>query len=428
MSTRAAQKLLRKETAQRVSKRVGSVQGSSFHSSSNLTSSNNLLEPTADESAMPIIEPEGSVWKRDLIGIWEMLRDNKLSLLLVFIIFGIVAHAVSWPPTVVFILNFIAIIPLAWLMGQATEELACRTGQTLGGLLNATFGNAVELILSIASLKEGLIEVVQGSLLGSILSNLLLVLGMCFLAGGMKFPSQSFNKQGATTFCSLLLIATIGLTIPTAYYSASGENAKNDEVQLSHIVAILLALVYIFYLTFQLKTHSHLFQEEEEENHPPVLSLYASVGLLAIVTVCVAVCSEFLVQSIDDVRDSWGVSETFIGVILLPIVGNAAEHATAVTVAMKDKMDLAIGVAVGSSIQIALLVVPVTVIIGWCIGNQMDLDFHVFPTVVLFATVLIVNIVISDGESNWLEGALLMVTYVVIAVACWYYEPKPDAP
>ncbi|KAL9034683.1 MAG: hypothetical protein Q9214_006935, partial [Letrouitia sp. 1 TL-2023] len=299
---------------------------------------------------------------------YRTLASNPVNVLLVFVPLGILAGALGWKATVVFVLNFLAIVPLASLLSFATEELSAKLGQTLGGLMNATFGNAVELIVSIVALKNNEIRIVQASMLGSVLSNILLVLGCCFLAGGIRFPEQKFNETVASTMSSLMAVSTASLIIPATLYAAMGgpQDDKDDNILiLSHGTAVILLILYGLYLFFQLKTHAHLFDEERnaeegagepEEEH--ILSPWAAGVALVIVTILVAVCAEYLVDSIDSIVETAHISRTFIGLILLPIVGNAAEHVTAVVVASKNKMDLAIGVAIGSSMQIALLVTP----------------------------------------------------------------------
>jgi len=347
---------------------------------------------------------------------------SRLNVLLVFLPLGIIASEVNWSPVIVFVFNFIAIIPLAKLLGFATEDISLRLGENLGALLNASFGNAVELILALIALKEGKIDVVKASLLGSILSNLLLVLGCCFVLGGIKFSRQEFNMTAAQTSSSLLSLACLAMLIPAAFAASIGPEISDDSgiQHLSQGSAIVMLVVYVFYLVFQLKTHTHLYSTVPDEEEP-VLPLWLGVATLLGITVGVAVCSEFLVGAIDPLAQSWNISQTFIGLILLPIVGNAAEHVTAVSVAMKNKMDLAIGVAVGSSTQIALLVTPLMVIVGWIIHQPMTLLFNIFETGVLFVSVLIVNYLIQDGESNWLEGVMLISTYTIVAIAVFYY-------
>ncbi|KAI4207163.1 MAG: hypothetical protein LQ346_000741 [Caloplaca aetnensis] len=370
---------------------------------------------------------------------WQTLTSNPVNFLLVFVPLGIVFGAIHFNPTVVFILNFLAIIPLASLLSFATEELSVKLGQTLGGLMNATFGNAVELIVSIVALKNGEIRIVQASMLGSVLSNILLVLGCCFLAGGIKHREQSFNSTVASTMSSLMAVSTASLIIPATLYAAMGtsnsKDTKDDNILvLSHGTAIILLILYGLYLVFQLKTHADLFDEESgdndaegEQHEGQILSPWAAGVALVLVTVMVAVCAEYLVDSIDSIVETAHISRTFIGLILLPIVGNAAEHVTAVVVAMKNKMDLAIGVAIGSSMQIALLVTPFLVVLGWIIDQPMTLHFEIFETVVFFLAVLVTNYLISDGKSNYLEGAMLLGMYIIIALAFYVYPDDPDA-
>jgi Ca2+:H+ antiporter len=344
--------------------------------------------------------------------------------LLIFVPLGFAAHLLDWSDTMVFMLNFLAIIPLAKLLGFATEDIALRTGQTTGALLNATFGNAVELIIAIIALKEGEIRVVQASVMGSIISNLLLVLGCCFLAGGLKYKLQEFNETAAQTSASLMALACIALIIPAAFSYAVTGRAEHEIISLSHYTAIVLLIVYALYLYFQLGTHRHLYEADEDDEQEPELTLAVSLILLAAVTLVVAACGEFLVSSIEGITESLGLTKTFVGLILLPIVGNAAEHVTAIGAAMKNKMQLAVGVAAGSSLQIALFVTPFLVVLGWIIGQPMTLFFDVFETVLLFVSVLIMNYLIQDGKSNWLEGALLLATYAIIAIAFYFYPDE----
>ncbi|KAK7544238.1 manganese resistance 1 protein [Phyllosticta citribraziliensis] len=366
---------------------------------------------------------------------WQVLASNYVNVLLVFVPLGIIAGALGWSPSAVFCLNFVAIIPLAALLSFATEELSAKLGQTIGGLMNATFGNAVELIVSIVALKNGEIRIVQSSMLGSILSNSLLVLGCCFLAGGLSRSEQAFNETVASTMSSLMAVACASLIIPATLYSVLPTSDKESEqhiLVLSHGTAIILLLLYILYLWFQLKSHANLFTEveappegedaeQEEAPEGKTLGPVAAGFTLVIITVAVAVCAEFLVDSIDSIVQTAHISKTFIGLILLPIVGNAAEHVTAVVVAYKSKMDLAINVAIGSSMQIALFVTPFLVLLGWIMGIPMTLHFQTFETVVFFVSVLVMNYLIQDGKSNYLEGAMCIGTYIIIAIAFYVY-------
>ncbi|KAF9998112.1 hypothetical protein BGZ79_008196 [Entomortierella chlamydospora] len=383
------------------------------------------LRSTLPPSDNGILPEHGG--QREQLSLFQCLKAvvfaTKINIFLVFVPAGIIVNYLHAPDVAVFIINFIAIIPLAKLLGYATEEISLRVGQNVGALLNASFGNAVELILSIIALKEGKIDVVQASLLGSVLSNLLLVLGFCFIFGGIKFDTQTFNQTAAQTSASLLSLSCLSLLIPAAFHAtaSSGIDQTANIQHLSYGTSIVLLIVYILYLFFQLKTHTHLYVTDNEEEEEPVLPLWLGIVLLLVITVLVALCAEFLVGSIDGLSHSWGLSTVFIGLILLPIVGNAAEHVTAVSVAMKNKMDLAIGVSIGSSMQVALFVTPLMVIIGWIIGQNMTLFFNTFETCILFVSVLIVNYLIQDGESNWLEGVMLLSTYVIIAIAIFFY-------
>eukprot|EP00735_Rhodelphis_limneticus_P010943 TRINITY_DN394_c0_g1::TRINITY_DN394_c0_g1_i1::g.7558::m.7558 TRINITY_DN394_c0_g1::TRINITY_DN394_c0_g1_i1::g.7558 ORF type:complete len:454 (+),score=95.08,sp/Q99385/VCX1_YEAST/45.69/5e-97,Na_Ca_ex/PF01699.19/99,Na_Ca_ex/PF01699.19/9.4e-20,Na_Ca_ex/PF01699.19/1.4e-24,SBF/PF01758.11/5.5e+03,SBF/PF01758.11/1.1e+03,SBF/PF01758.11/0.3,SBF/PF01758.11/2.7e+03 TRINITY_DN394_c0_g1_i1:61-1362(+) len=357
---------------------------------------------------------------------------SKFNLLLIFVILGVVAPLAGWDDTYIFLFNFLAILPLARLLGDSTEEVAIRTNETLGGLLNATFGNATELIISIFALKHKYYRVVQVSLLGSILSNQLLVMGCSFFFGGILFHEQHFNRDIAGVYGSLLLMAVLGLVVPTAF-AFTEDGCSNDScpelLDISRATAVILVILYVALLVFQLRTHRSLMEEAEEDDdegpQQPNMSLGTAIGMLAASTVLVALCSEYLVDSIESVAQQWNLSEMFIGLILLPIVGNAAEHATAVTVAMKGKMDLSIGVALGSSIQIALFVIPLLVIVAWMWDLPLSLDFHAFEAVVLIVSVFVVNSVVGDGSSTWLEGAMLIGAYCIIAIA-YYYRDNTD--
>jgi len=359
---------------------------------------------------------------------WEVLKSNYVNVLLVFVPLGIIAGAMKWNATAVFILNFLAIIPLASLLAFVIEELALPLGQTIGGLLNATFGNAVELIVSIVALRNNEIRIVQASMLGSILSNILLVLGCCFIAGGIRYKEQSFNTTVASTMSSLMAVASASLIIPATLYAAmssSKSDTQDNILILSHGTAIILLIVYVVYLVFQLKTHAFLFDEEQQEDgeheEAQLLTPWSAGVVLVVITLAVAICAEYLVDSIDAIVESAHISKTFIGLIIIPIVGNAAEHVTAVVVAWKNKMDLAIGVAIGSSLQIALFVTPFLVVLGWIMGRDMTLHFETFETVAFFLAALVVTLLIQDGKSNYLEGVLCIGMYSIIALAFYVY-------
>ncbi|VWU49054.1 cation/H+ antiporter, putative [Hepatocystis sp. ex Piliocolobus tephrosceles] len=380
---------------------------------------NNLTDGPFDESL--IFAEENRFFmprKTDLIGLYNIL-NNKFNVLLIFVPIGILSYILGCKPIYIFILNFLALIPLSALMGNVTEDIALHTGEILGGLLNATFGNLMEMIFSIQALNAGLINVVQGTLLGSILSNLLLVLGMSFFAGGLYHHVQKFNEKGATSSTSLLLLSSLAITIPTVS-SVTTNNNMEVILKVSRITAVLIFLTYCLFLLFQLYTHISLFQDKEMTEEYPQLSVLTGSFFLILITLLVSVHSEYLVNTIESVVKYYNISENFIGVILLPIVGNATEHLTAVTVAIKNKVDLTMGVAVGSSAQIALFVVPVTVLIGWLLDKPMTLAFSPLSTVILVISVIVTMAIVQDGESNWLEGVLLISAYLIVGVVFWF--------
>ncbi|KAH8915855.1 calcium/proton exchanger [Atractiella rhizophila] len=428
----------------------------------------------------------------NLESIKALLFGSYFNVLLVFVPLSFVSHFARWGSTADFLISFCAIVPLAGLLGEATEQVALKLGQTLGGLLNATFGassslylhdesevesmsnagNAVEAIVGILALVKGELRIVQTSMLGSILSNLLLVLGCSFFAAGFYLPESNFQVTAAQASSSLMTLACITLIIPAAYHSSSLEKRLNEYLRLgtnktepvhttalvlqslgtlgdpgkdeiaiedpvtrqgllaiSRGTAIILLIIYIVYLWFQLKTHAYLFEaqkkkdedgeeieeEEEEAKMNPVMSIVS----LVVVTVLTSFCADYLVDSIDEFANSHGIPKAFIGIILIPIVGNAAEHLTSVWMAMKDKMEITIGVSVGSSIQIAVGVIPFLVLVGWVIGKDLTLYFENFETICLFISVILVNLLVQDGKSNYMEGVMLISLYVIIALAFW---------
>ncbi|KAJ7892005.1 calcium/proton exchanger [Mycena leptocephala] len=409
-------------------------------------------------------------------GVFRSIRSiitaSWLNVLLVFI-------PISWAfnfadkdkQVLIFVFSFLAIIPLAKLLAFATDELSIRVGQTLAGLLNATLGNAVELIVAIIALTKCELSIVQSSLIGSILSNLLLVLGMCFFAGGIKFSEQGFGASATQLNSSLLTISVIAILLPNAFRFAvtpqSDPDAGLDILKVSHGVALILLFIYGSYLFFQLYSHATLYvdggddfkstkypskeknkdrtgrtgtgtgtdlgsatpptdaetqnKDEDEDAEKPQLSLLMTIGLLAVVTVFVAVTAEWLVDSIGGLVEGGAITKEFVGVILLPIVGNAAEHVTAVTVSVKDKLTLSLGVAAGSSIQIALFVIPFMVVLGWILGKPLTMLFDPFESIAVFLAVMTVNYVVQDGKSNWLEGMILMCLYVILGTTFFFY-------
>mmetsp|Transcript_17153 Transcript_17153/g.36849 ORF Transcript_17153/g.36849 Transcript_17153/m.36849 type:complete len:450 (+) Transcript_17153:267-1616(+) len=377
-------------------------------------------------------------------GNWTGLRNlllDPICVLLVFWPVGFLAYRNSWGDGATFAFNFVAMIPLAKLLGDATEELAAGLkSDVIGGLLNATFGNAVEMILTVQTLRAGELDVVKGTLLGSVLSNLLLVLGMSFFAGGLmpvkgqvRGKEQSFSKEAALTNMTMLFLASSTFALPTVLFSSdimerySPEEKEVVTLKVSRWCSLYILSAYIAFLLFQLFTHVDVFKGEDgddEEGGASITPLFAT-GMLFVTTCLVACSSEWLVDSIDGLVDDWGISKAFIGIILLPIVGNACEHVGAIRMAISEKVDITIGIAVGSSTQVALFVVPFSVVMGWFLTQPMDLAFGAMDTTVMVFAVLIAFSIISDGSSNWLEGFMLMVAYAVVATLFWFVPTPP---
>jgi Ca2+:H+ antiporter len=344
---------------------------------------------------------------------------NILNWMLLLIPVAVVLEIVQADPLYIFIASAGAIIPLAGWMGRATEWIAEHMGPGIGGLLNATFGNAAELIIAVMALRAGLYDVVKASITGSIIGNILLVLGLSIIAGGAKHKAQKFNKTAASLSSTLLALSAIALIVPALFHSLSS-NAPAEHT-LSLEIAILLSIVYVLSLVFSLHTHKHLYvgdahQSEEAlgMRHVPV---WKAALILLVATGGVALMSEFLVGAVEHTAQRLGMSDVFVGVFLLAIIGNAAEHSTAVLVAMKNKMDLALNIAIGSSIQVALLVAPLLVFISYAFGKPLDLVFTTFEIAAIAISAAIVNLIALDGESNWMEGVLLLAVYAILGLA-----------
>jgi Ca2+:H+ antiporter len=354
-----------------------------------------------------------------------------LRMLLVFVPATVVAWAAGAPGVVRFALSGLAIVPLAGLIGEATEELACRLGPTLGSLLNATFGNAAELIIALFALGRGLDGVVKASLTGSIIGNLLLVLGASLLAGGVRRRVQRFSRTAAGAGSTLMFLAAIGLLIPAIFHALVGEKNVEAEHGLSFWVAAILVIAYVLSLVFSLVTHPDSVVVEEGEESAIHDEAPWGVGKATTVligsTAMVAWMSELLVGAVEEASRALGLTEVFVGVIVVAIVGNAAEHSTAVLMAWKSEMDLAVGIALGSAQQIALFVAPVLVFASYARprGGPMDLLFTPMEVAAVILAVLIARMVCEDGESNWLEGAMLLMIYAVLGLA-FYFLPEPS--
>lgn len=373
----------------------------------------------------------------------------SLDWLLIFVPVAILLRFVpGWDnPTALFIVSCIAIIPLAGWMGHATEHLAERLGQGIGGLLNATFGNAAELIIALFALSKGLEGVVKASITGSIIGNILLVLGLSFLAGGAKFSRQTFNRTAASVSATALTLAAVALLIPTIFHLvaervpvAQGGWTPEKEQSLSLAIAIVLIVTYGLTLMFSLVTHKQLFVGDQEqdvlaavgaertameaEGHHQPWSVKRAVLTLLIATAFVALISEFLVGAVEGARETLGLTEVFVGVIIVAIIGNAAEHSSAILMAMRNKMDLSIGIAIGSSLQIALFVAPILLFASYLFGRPMNLEFTIPEVVAVFAAILIVEQISSDGESHWIEGVQLLSVYAILGILFYFL---PDA-
>jgi Ca2+:H+ antiporter len=337
---------------------------------------------------------------------------------------SLVVWALSPSAIVVFLVAAIAIIPLAFVMGVATEELGKHAGPGLGGLLNATFGNATELIIALVALSSGLVVVVQASITGSIIGNILLVLGISMFTGGIRRPKQTFNRAAAGLQVTMLTLAVVGLVMPELYslfiFPASTPSPNLDRMSL--IISGILLVAYLAGLLFSLHTHKDVFNPVTREGDPPRWGVRLALAVLLGATALVALESEVLVGALEGAIAETGLTELFAGVVVIAIVGNAAEHSASILLAWRNKMDLSVGIATSSSTQIALFVAPVLVLVSTVIGpRMMTLDFEPFELVSIALSVAILSLCASDGESNWYEGALLVMVYAIIAVGFFFH-------
>lgn len=415
----------------------------------------------------------------------EVLFSSKLNLLLLSLPFAIASDLAGWGNVPTFILSCLGLCSLAERLGFITEQLAMYTNESLGGLLNATFGNATEVILSITLIREDKLRYVQLSLLGSVVSNLLLVLGSAFIAGGIKNQVQYFNEQAVVVNCGLLILSAVAIVLPSLLASTHTELvAQSAEIHLSRFEAIFMFAIYVMFLFFQLKTHKHLYDDDAEPRTPRsprsnigggsqiemnLVTIHASAptsndnpeagdgdGLLAasdsgdeqaekksasddeeeelvlskmgcfiwltVISVGIAVLSEYVSDSISEASDGLHIPRPFVATIILPIVGNAAEHSSAVLFAYKNKIDISLGVAVGSSTQVGMMVMSLVVIIAWIMGHPLTLDLEAFEAVVYFISVLLAIVVIHDGVGNWLKGVMLVFTFILISAGFWFHK------
>ncbi len=364
------------------------------------------------------------------------MRLRSVFSLNALLIFVPIATAIHYLPgwhndLLLFACAGLAIIPLAGLMGRATEELANHLGQGVGGLLNATFGNAAELIIAMFALSRGLTDVVKASLTGSIIGNVLLVFGASALGGGIRYKTQTFHRSGARASTTSLSLASIALIIPTVFHVTADLHRSKEitslEARLSLAIAVVLFLTYACVLGFSLVTHRDYYAGHGDEEDGKVhWSKPRALLVLLIATVAVAFMSEFLVSTLESARRALGLTEIFVGIIVVAIIGNAAEHSTAVLAALQNKMDLTLGIAVGSSLQIALFVAPVLVFVSYAFGRPIDLEFSLPEVMGVAVAVYILFQISGDGETNWLEGAQLLALYVILAILFYYLPPKPE--
>jgi Ca2+:H+ antiporter len=344
----------------------------------------------------------------------------SLDWFLVLVPIAIVLEVAGGPDLAIFLTSAGAILPLAGLIGRSTEQLALHVGPRLGGLINATFGNVTELILAIFLLLEGRIAIVKASLTGSILGNLLLVLGLSFFLGGLKHEEQEYNARSASVHATSLVLAVAGLLMP-ALFAHGGDHSLIQREVVSGTVAAVLITLYLAALAFTLITHEHLFHTPDA-NEEPSWSRGRAIGYLLGSTVLVALMSEFLVGSLDTAIESLGLSEAFVGLILIPIIGNAAEHSSAVMFALRNKVDVTLEIAIGSSTQIALFVAPALVFISLLVGHPMDFVFSTFEVAAVAVSTFLVFMISVDGRSNWLEGAQLMGAYGIMAISFYFVQ------
>ena len=340
-----------------------------------------------------------------------------LKYMLIFIPISFIAKFMNASGSVMFILSCLSTIPLAGLMGEGTEEISFYSGPKIGGFLNGTFGNATELIISFFALKQGLFDIVKSSIAGAVIGNVLLVVGASMLAGGLKFKTQKFNEKVSEVTSSMLLFAVLGLCIPALFTHTVDPALLNTRYEgLSVFVAVVMIIIYILSLVFSFSTHKDIYNTEASKEGSAKWTLKKAILILVVVTILIAIESEFLVNGVESITESLGWSEFFVGIILIPIIGNAAEHTTAIIMARKDQMDVALEIALGSSLQIILFVAPILIFIS-LFFKPMSIVFNEFELVALIASVVIANKVSHDGECNWLEGVQLLAVYLIISAS-----------
>jgi Ca2+:H+ antiporter len=358
----------------------------------------------------------------------KYVKLSKSSAIYVLLIFAPIAAGLEFAHAdhlVLFVASAIALIPLAKLIGESTEHLSTHYGPTAGSLLNVTFGNAAEIIISVVAISAGLIDLVKASITGSIIGNILLILGLSVIAGGFRYKEQTFSRENIGIQSSMLFLAIIGLAVPTILASTILSPLENQVQILSDALAVILLIVYILGIVFTFVTHKHLFTPPEttqdiQESHGTHWSKKKSFLLLAVSMAGVIVVSEILVASVETTGEELGFGQLFVGAIIVGIVGNAAEHSSAILLARKGKMELSIGIAAGSGTQIALFVVPILVFAGIAMGQPFTLVFTLLELATLFLAAIILNLIVHDGKSNWFEGVMLTAVYIIIAMAFFF--------
>ncbi len=349
------------------------------------------------------------------------MKYVKYALFLVAIL-AVVGELLDWPPVFIFFTAALGVVPMASFMGQATEELAIYTGPKVGGLLNATLGNAAELIITIVAIREGLLTLVLASITGSILGNILLILGFSMLLGGLKHGRQKFDRTQAGVNSTMLILALIALAIPSFFNFRIADVNESSVEYLSLGVAVVMIIVYTLSILFSFRGTSTQDELVQAHDQQPSWSKQLAIGVLVGATLAIVVLSEILVGAVEPVVEELGISEFFLGIILIPLVGNVAEHVVAVQVALKNKMELSLSISLGSSLQIALFVTPILVFASLLIdsSNPLQLTFDQFEIAAMFGASLIAALIALDGESNWLEGVQLLGVYVIIALAFFF--------
>jgi Ca2+:H+ antiporter len=358
----------------------------------------------------------------------QYLRSKPLSILLIMLPLAIFARWANWSDLWIFTFSALGVIPMAGYIGEATEALAEHTGPRIGGLLNATLGNAAELIITLVAIRAGLLELVKASITGSILGNLLLVMGMSFVLGGWKHGIQTFDRRQSANHAILLTLSVLALAIPSIFSHSIGPETSPEVEALSLGVSVVMIVLYVLGIVYTLRDISNrekspLSIETVEIEHKSGWSIRTAIIVLALATLGVVILSEILVGAVEGVVQGLGLSEFFLGIILIPIVGNVAEHLVSVQVAMRNRMELSVEIAISSSLQIALFVAPLLVFLSLLMGNPLTLVFNTFELLALGAGVLIAALVSVDGESNWLEGATLLAVYLILGIAFFLLQP-----